>query len=217
MISAPRLAPYLRITENKWDEALELYAGNVRVSSALYEILSYVEIGLRNRMDDVLREAFPADKDWILCHDELGFHLGEVARSQLERALAGHKYGPQIPNREAILKELSFGFWANLLSQRFEHTLWTPALRHAFPHLRPASRRIALNAVQDLRNLRNHIAHHESLLHRDKDADVARALEVLGWMSHDMVGWVVVRIRPGNTATSGTGEAASSSGQAEAN
>ena len=39
-----------------------------------------------------------------------------------------------------VIAELMFGFWRFVLDARHSPTLWAPALRHAFPHLRPKVR-----------------------------------------------------------------------------
>ncbi|WP_440311559.1 hypothetical protein [Leucobacter chromiireducens] len=36
-----------------------------------------------------------------------------------------------------MIAELNLGFWRFLLAKRYEETLWTGTLRHAFPHLLP--------------------------------------------------------------------------------
>lgn len=66
-----------------------------------------------------------------------------------------------------VVSELSFGFWRYLLSARYEQSLWTPALRHAFPYLRPQRRRDVAERVERLHLVRNRLAHHEPVHRRD--------------------------------------------------
>ncbi|ELB86058.1 hypothetical protein Rwratislav_46905, partial [Rhodococcus wratislaviensis IFP 2016] len=53
-----------------------------------------------------------------------------------------------------------FGFWRFLHSRSYEATLWTPSLRHAYPHQTPRRRSDVYN---HLNTLRNRIAHHEPI------------------------------------------------------
>ncbi|MQA95364.1 MAG: hypothetical protein GEV11_12200 [Streptosporangiales bacterium] len=83
---------------------------------------------------------------------------------------------PCTPDR--IVSELSLGFWRYLLSARYEQSLWTPALRHAFPYLRPQRRRDIADRVQRLHLVRNRLAHHEPVHGRDLAHDQADLLFV---------------------------------------
>ncbi len=93
-----------------------------------------------------------------------------------------------------MVAELTFGFWKYLLAKTYESTLWTPALRHAFPNLRPQTRRTAYRTVDRLHVLRNRIAHHEPIHRRDLQAD-AQAIDcLLGWIDADLRDWADQRL-----------------------
>ena len=62
-----------------------------------------------------------------------------------------------------VIAELMFGFWRFVLDARHSPTLWAPALRHAFPHLRPKVRTDVYDRVERLNALRNRVAHHEPI------------------------------------------------------
>jgi hypothetical protein len=69
-----------------------------------------------------------------------------------------------------------FGFWWSLLSDEYNRRLWQPALIHAFHG--PVRRRTLHGELNDLRLLRNRIAHHEPIHTRALDSDFARLLDV---------------------------------------
>ena len=52
-----RFGPYLDACSGSEAKAIELYDWNVRVSAALWEILTYLEVALRNRIDERLQQA----------------------------------------------------------------------------------------------------------------------------------------------------------------
>ncbi|MCO5973185.1 hypothetical protein [Actinoallomurus soli] len=103
------------------------------------------------------------------------------------------------------MSELGFGFWRYLLSARYEQSLWTPALRHAFPELRPQRRREVADRVARLHLLRNRLAHHEPIHRRDLAADhadlifVASAIcpHAAAWIERNSTVTAVVSRRPG--------------------
>ena len=72
----------------------------------------------------------------------------------------------------------------------FEATLWRPALRGAFPHCMDLSRRQAYKPLNDLRRLRNRIAHHEPIFERRLLDDHRRILDVTDWISPPARTWI---------------------------
>ncbi|MCW3158383.1 hypothetical protein [Micropruina sonneratiae] len=97
-----------------------------------------------------------------------------------------------------MVAELSFGFWKFLLAKRYEATLWTGYLRHAFPNLEPQSRAVVYRALDELHTVRNRIAHHEPIHSRDLTADTLTIYRLLDWIDHDVRAWAVTlsRLQP---------------------
>lgn len=88
------------------------------------------------------------------------------------------------------MSELTFGFWRNLLSARYERTLWTPVLRHAFPNLAPQRRVDVAKPVERLNHLRNRIAHYEPIYPRRLELDQRDALGVVAAICGDSRAWL---------------------------
>lgn len=122
------------------------------------------------------------------------------------------------PGHEAhspIVATLSFGFWISLLGPggrtatgrkaNYEMTLWRPALRAAFAHRAPLTRRQVHRPLNDLRALRNRIAHHEPILGRNLLNDHERILEICGWMSPATRAWVEHHSQVVTVIEAGTG------------
>ena len=75
-----------------------------------------------------------------------------------------------------VVAELSFGFWWSLLGHEYNRRLWQPCLRSAFDG---SVRRAQLHSeLNELRLLRNRIAHHEPIHGRDLDQLYVRLLGV---------------------------------------
>jgi hypothetical protein len=86
-----------------------------------------------------------------------------------------HAGGSQAPHGK-LVAELPFGFWWSLLADEYNRLLWQPALRHAFDG---TVRRRRLHAeLDEVRRLRNRIAHHEPIHTRPLEEDLARVLDI---------------------------------------
>jgi hypothetical protein len=87
----------------------------------------------------------------------------QAPRQQIERAV--REAGPgAAPGK--VIAELNFGFWRYLSTAAHHYPLWIPYLYNAF---KPGTVRQAVDKpVGRLHRLRNRIAHHEPLLHRNK-------------------------------------------------
>src|SRR5262245_43140838 len=155
-------------------------------------MLQGVEVLLRNALHDQMTR-------WHAANEWPGMWFGDPAGLLERRCLDDieearrrlRRLGrPATPGR--IVAELGFGFWRYLLTARYEQTLWTPALRHAFPGLRPTRRRTLADRVERIHYLRNRIAHHEPIHGRDLALDHADALAVVeaicpharAWLGH---------------------------------
>jgi hypothetical protein len=139
-------------------------------------------VGLRNRIHAKLSEGCPVGEWWdagLLHQDEL--HAVEVARNTLNS-----REQPVTP--DSIVSELSFGFWVKLFSGVYEKTLWVPSLSRSFPA--NITRRALHDRLASVKDLRNRIAHHETLVKREPATDYEMLLETIGWISPTLKRWV---------------------------
>jgi hypothetical protein len=181
LLSRSRLRPYLDATFGDPAAALELYGWNSQVSAAFYESLHYVEIGLRNAMDQQLGRWSAergATKAWYV---DPVVRLTPPTRRKINsaRANATRDGRPEIHGK--VIAELMLGFWWSLLANEYNRRLWQPCLQRAFDG---SIRRTRLHSdLNDLRLLRNRIAHHEPIHNRNLDAAYAELLETAGRIS----------------------------------
>ena len=154
--SPERLRTYLRAAKGDRKRALQLYTWNTKICAAFYGPLQGLEIALRNAIHQQLTRCYGAA--W---HDNpaVGLDLGgleRIAAAKTETA-RGHAATPG-----RLVAALSFGFWVSLLGSggrmdsdgrraNYEMTLWRPALRRAFPHRMPLTRKQAHRPLNALR------------------------------------------------------------------
>ena len=194
--SPERMGTYLRSAKGDRTKALRLYTWNTALCAAFYGPLQALEVTLRNAMHRELAACY--GEEW---YDEPASGLDRGARERIADARmtaqrAGHAATPP-----QVVATLPFGFWVALLraggriepagpKADYERTLWRPALRAAFPHRAPLTRRKAHEPLDALRALRNRIAHHEPVFARPVREDYARILDVTGWISPDVQAWI---------------------------
>ena len=180
-ISKERFATYLRLANGDRRRALQLYTRNAALGAAFYGPLQALEVTLRNGVHHEMTSA----------HGTFWFDSRLLRRPQAEAVGMAKKEldwnrGPQLPGR--VVAELSLGFWVALFARGCESDLWRPTLHRCFT---PTPARNKLHRqLNDLRRLRNRIAHQEPILHRNLQADHGAILRVLGMLSPDMKAWV---------------------------
>ncbi|HEY0889454.1 MAG TPA: hypothetical protein VGE38_07580 [Nocardioides sp.] len=96
------MAPYLRACGEDWERAVDLYDWNAKVSAAFFESIHYLEVGLRNVMDQAVCVAFGTA--WLSPASSV---LTYRSRKAVSIALA-HAGGTAAPHGK-VVAELPFG------------------------------------------------------------------------------------------------------------
>jgi hypothetical protein len=171
--------------------ALRLYEWNALASGALFVAIGQFEVLLRNALDVELcryhRKVMGGDGSWwrdqaMPLQADLADRMSD-ARRRAVRGGATETHGK-------VIAELMFGFWRFLLDARHSPTLWAPALRHAFPHLRPKVRTEVYDRVERLNALRNRVAHHEPIHQGPLEERWRDLLTVAGWICPTTAAWI---------------------------
>jgi hypothetical protein len=177
------MSTYLDATAGDVAAAVDLYRWNLDVSMALFESIHYLEVAVRNRIDEALSALVGPGQDWLDAPACVPLTPG--TRDRVAAARRQARSGSGSPTHGHVIAAFTFGFWPYLLSQAYSRSLWSPALRQAFPRSRRAALHDALSRVSALRN---RIAHHEPLLGLDLADEYAHLLGVaeqveprLGW------------------------------------
>jgi len=196
--SLPRFEAYLRAANYDDEAALALYEWNSQVASALLEDLQYLEVALRNAVDNVLR---PLEVDSRARREE---HAGWWFNSEtfltaeslevLRRSRATLPFDDQ-HMRGKVLANTSFGFWVKLFGKAYD-PLWRTQLHKVFPHIPAGSKRQWVSGtLDDLRKARNRAAHHEPVHQLDLHDLRQKIVDICAWMDAGLAAWVSKRSR----------------------
>lgn len=199
-LAPERFAKYLKAAGGDSTRALTLYEWNARLAAALQRDLGHLEVGLRNAYDRALL-AHPtvAGRDWIdpavypmllpphIVKDQDGNEQDKNAtpRSAIKNArkYAGYREGGPV-QRGKVIAEFMFGFWSYLSDSLHEKTLWVATLHSAY---QPGADRAQLHAaLGELREVRNRLAHNESIFDQTPERIRRRILFVAGSLSIDL-------------------------------
>jgi hypothetical protein len=185
----PRLSPYLATAETTGIGADGLYLWNLQVAEAFYPSLHCLEISLRNALHAQLLASYSRRDWWVTAPlAEVAIRKIGVAREQAARQQAGRTGGPH-PGPDDIVAELSFGFWASLLSRRYDRHLWVPVLHRPFPQYH-GGREPLRDSLETMVLLRNRVMHHEPIHHRDLAADHSKVYRLIGYIEPEVIGWL---------------------------
>jgi len=181
-LSPERLNPYYAQARSSDWVALHLYVRNTELSASLYGVIQALEVGLRNVVHAKMTEAFGTEEWW----DKLPLHNAEMNDIAEAKKNISSRIKQIRPGR--IVAELSFGFWVKLFANSYEKQLWVPYLSRRFPA--KLSRKTLHERLTNLKELRNRIAHHETLIRRNANQDYQDLLVAIGWISPTLRRWV---------------------------
>ncbi len=193
-LTPDRLDSYLEATRGDLDAAIKLYDWNIRVSAALYEDLSRLEVVFRNTVDDALVDHGQArgwPQIWYRRRQLFSARMWAGVESARNRAIRDGR--PE--TRGQVVAELNFGFWRFLCTPPYLTSLWVPVLVGVFPGHPAAGDPRAVRAdvedrMQRLHFLRNRIAHHEPVHQRNLARAHQEGIDVVGWICADSRAWI---------------------------
>lgn len=188
--SAARLARYKALCAGDEVGAASVYVNNMLLAGAMTPMLSVLEIALRNGIHRRMSALYQRPDWWEVLAINLAFarQTKEVngAKDRLQRRA-------ETATSDKIVAELNFGFWNSLFNGGFTTVLWKD-LRLVFPHCPKTLRKRTpiSSALNQMRDLRNRVFHHEPLLwlHPDLPGLHARGMEVIGWIDPQLVDWL---------------------------
>lgn len=192
-LSESRLGTFEAATKGKpiLPCALALYAWNAQVAAAMLAPLHLCEVVLRNAVSDALESVYGHRWPW-----SAGFvqSLPDPATGyNPRRDLVFAREGRASPGK--VIAELPFFFWQNLFTKRFELRLWSAHLFEVMPYLDKTQevsmlRRLLFDELEQVRKLRNRIAHHEPVFKRNLEADFQRISWLIGLRSPETTVWM---------------------------
>ena len=192
-LSVERLEKYIKGPAEGTEDALKLYILNTTLCESFYTPLQGFEVAVRNALHERLTLGFT-----VAWYDDSNFmnmlqpdHRGTVTSAQ--KSIRDHK--EQVTPGKMVT-ELNLGFWTGLLGPKYETVLWRRHFRHAFPHRPQGSERHEVHsAVNRIRRLRNRVAHHEPIMHRNLLEDHEIILRTVRWICPDTARWIEAQSR----------------------
>jgi len=194
-LSIPRMSTFeaaAGVAGNDDPKALALYAWNARVSAALLAPLHICEVVIRNAASEAIEQVYGPRWPW-----QIGF----------EQSLPSPRtgYNPQrdlqnargrVPTTGKAIPELKFVFWQRLFTSRHDQRLWDPYLRLVLPNLAPTktvaqTRQGVYDDLEQIRALRNRIAHHEPVFARNLQDDLRRIVALIEYRAKETANWMM--------------------------
>lgn len=197
-LSTDRIRTYENAVSNTGNKgnALELYAWNARVSGAILMPLHVCEVVFRNAVAECLERVYG---DWTV---STGFKqsLPDYQKTSLAKAITkvikNTKVGNGAYTKGKIISELEFSFWQSMFHKRNHKRLWDKNLFDLFPNLdrtKPIGElcsEIYLE-LDDIRKLRNRIAHHEPIFNRNLKNDFEVITRLIKIRCEDTSNWMI--------------------------
>lgn len=172
-LSKPRIGRFLIAAKRDKEKALLIYRQNIELSKALFGILSIFEVTIRNHVDLFYQVKFN-DKEWLknqcgqggmFIHPSFSKY-GFDTRTKILTTISklGKRY-----THDRLVAELSFGFW-NYMFAPIQFLVGGQSLHKIYIN-RPKgiNQKQIFNELDEIRNIRNRIAHHEPLCFDSKN------------------------------------------------
>ncbi|BEH16717.1 hypothetical protein MAALD49_40850 (plasmid) [Marinobacter shengliensis] len=171
--------------------ALALYAWNADVSGALLAPLHVCEVVVRNAVSDALEAVYGNRWPWSATFERsLPDPLrGYSPRKDLQSARRS------APTTGKVIPELKFVFWQKMFTQRHDARIWDAHLMRIMPNL-DGSKTVAelrqeiYSDLEQIRGLRNRIAHHEPIFSRSLMDDYQKILALVRFRCGSTASWL---------------------------
>jgi hypothetical protein len=220
-LSVDRLRRYANERDRgSWSPAIGRYLWNLELARALYPILNWAEVALRNHLNHVISSEYPiggmrrcvrvaswldADPPVLLPKERAKVEQAKMWFDTRNAQPRRPGVSPKVLTEGRLVAELQFGFWTHLLDGIYADwrlrggpVFWPRLLDRAFPNCPPGEKtrkniHLRFTAIKEIRN---RAFHHERISHQADLAFVDRALETLHWMDEEIARAVGERDRP---------------------
>ena len=138
----------------------EFFFLNLAISNELWVQITAFEITLRNFINFSLAQIYQSSYWWSVSN-----LINEPDLRNIARAIQRIKHKGLSETVKNITESLDLSFWIKLLSKPYHETIWMKLLKY-FPTY-PGRREDFYKRAREIRSLRNLIAHHAPILHRN--------------------------------------------------
>ena len=194
-LSSERFGRYLNDCTNDINRACNLYTWNMAISGAFLPWLNITEVVLRNRIHTVLTSIHGPEWPW-----ESGFEKTLPDPRQgfnpLAELKASRKKYDNSRQTGKVIADLKFAFWQRMPTKKQLLPLWNKHLYTAFPYADPsrsidANRKMLYDYIEQIRGIRNRIAHHKPIHNRNLNDDYDKILKFISTAhSKNFIDWL---------------------------
>ena len=193
-LSAARIARYEQATGNKGDEngeALSLYGWNAKISAAMMEPLHICEVVVRNAVSEAIEAKYGQNWPW-----------SQAFLQSLPKPTAGYAPFSDISSAKKknsttgkVIPELKFVFWQKMFTKRYDDRIWKQYLLSVMPNLDQTisfdiHRKRIYDDLEQVRFLRNRIAHHEPVYNIDISKELGRVENLIKYRCEKTSNWM---------------------------
>ena len=200
VLSRERLRRYVLACKNNKRNAMILYRYNLKLSKEMFAIISCFEVALRNQIDTEMRKHF--GNDWLRDAILPGGIFYSDARVCKSKTIIQDAYNELLVSgsysHSKLLVKMNFGIWKYMYSN-VHYSLTGRCLLNVFVKkpksntMNNVNNTFVFYRLDEINNLRNRIAHHESICfknHHNIDVNYAEEcyynmIMVFGWMDID--------------------------------
>ena len=194
-LSEERLQAYAIQGDTDSLDAVARYIWNLALSAAMQPALHALEITFRNHLFEnsvrIVNEASLAFREvecWLDADPSL-LEDNELQTVEDAKEVLRRSRKPLTAGR--LIARLGFGFWVSLCKRPYEQgrtsgpALWPGILKSAFPFLEKPKRTRSqiFHRMDELRELRNRVSHHEPIWDHDMLEAHSKILETIGWIN----------------------------------
>lgn len=189
-LSQARLTTYSSEVRAHNCNALQMYTWNAKVAADFLFPLHFCEVVIRNAVSEAITSTYEERWPW-----SVAFHrsLPNSGKYRQRQDLENTRRSESTTGK--VIPELKFVFWQKMFTSRFDERLWQPQLNRVFPHLPTnqsveTSREEIYQRLEQVRKLRNRIAHHEPIFKRDLASDYQAIELLIRWRCPQTADWM---------------------------
>lgn len=188
--SETRLSPYLKNCEDP-SNVLEKYHANVILSESMIPTLHYLEICLRNRIDEVFKVYYTSN--WLL-NPEFNPIISLQDKKKIDEIIVKiRREKKRNAMHDDVVAQMTFGFWCSFFHKKYDPFIWhrKDTFKIIFPNLPRMNRKRSFveEKILKIKEIRNRIAHHEPVWNHKVSIFNAHSMchELIEAMSYDAI------------------------------
>ena len=203
-LSYERLRPYEDIALLSPELDIALYNNIQFQSSLLFLPLQYLEVCLRNKINEAMYHFYDSIKhkvtlpgspeewySWMPSSESTIYNVQEAAK-KAKREIRGRSL-----KSDDIISHLNFGVWRHILQERADNKdplhFWRGTVHQIFPNAK-VKKEVILQTLTNITNTRNRLFHHEPLWkshkHHDTMENAIEEIENKYTMITQFIGWM---------------------------